>query len=101
MVTAVGYAEWMSSKDNADYLFSLDPTGTDPNYTILDETDGVEKTASEWRKEEKLNRSMTFAMGAVSCAIHLFAAIDASNQAKKYNRGHGFTLNYNPYAKRY
>jgi hypothetical protein len=90
------YDSCQEAKNNADYLYSHDPTGGDPDYTIYNAEEKREMSASEWREEESTYRSVMLWMGLFSIGIHAWSAFDASSQAKKYNKERGFYITCDP-----
>lgn len=96
LCTYIFYDYWRQAKKNADYLYSVDPTGRDRNYTIYDDVDDKDRMGSEWRDEEKINQGTMIFFGSVSGLVHILAAVDASNKAKAYNKERGFSFNFNP-----
>jgi len=94
------YALWKDAEDNAEYLYSIDPTGRDPDYTIYDEYGEEHRTGSEWRDQEKIYRGVAITFGLLSCAINTWAAFDASNQAEKYNEKRGLSISCDPRSNR-
>jgi TolB-like protein len=92
----IGHAEWKKEKDNADYLYSKDPSGNDPAWTIYDEVEGKDLTAAEWREQANQSRGLSIVMGVFAAAFNVWAAFDASSQAQKYNKEKGFMVTFDP-----
>ena len=78
-----GYSETQNAKDNREYLYSVDPTGSNKNYTVFSSYNEKDQTGSEWKEEENFNNTMFIVFSAFSVALHTWAAIDAKNQMGK------------------
>ncbi|MFC1484441.1 CsgG/HfaB family protein [Candidatus Neomarinimicrobiota bacterium] len=82
-LAATGNSTYREEKDNADYLFSIDPGGMDS--TIYDESAERQKNAEEWREEADLSRSMITFFSALAIVSHAYSAVNARQLAKEYN----------------
>jgi len=91
------YSESGRDKKNADYLFSVDPTGKDVNYVLYDDSDDKNYTASEWRNKQNEDRNMAVFTAVFACGVHIWAALDASSQAQKHNKERGIHISANPF----
>ena len=98
-MTIVGITEWKKEKQNADHLYSLDPTGINPDFTIYDDYDKTYKTGSAWRAQEESSVTLIYVFSVISCAINTWAAFDASKQAKQYNKKQEISINSDPVNK--
>ncbi|OVE80319.1 hypothetical protein BVY01_00485 [bacterium I07] len=80
--------------ENADKLYALDPSGGDPEHVIWDSRSDEFLTASGWKKERQTSKNVSLIMAIFSTGLHVWSALDAAGDARRYNREKGFRVSF-------